>query len=93
VRVFEKSRIGEVEGYLRAAPESVSCRKELADLYAEDGQFDKAVAEYTKAIQFAPENKILYRKRGEAYQAIGETEKAETDFDEAKRLEQESDTR
>ena len=52
-------------------------------------QPEKAVAEFTKAIELDPENGELYQKRGDAYQAMGDSEKAEADYEEATRLTEE----
>ena len=52
-------------------------------------QPDKAVAEYTKAIELDPENGELYQKRGDAYQAMGDSAGAEADYEEVKRLTEE----
>lgn len=57
----------------------------LADLQ----QPERAVAEFTKAIELDPENGGLYQKRGDAYQAMGDLGKAEADYEEAKRLKEE----
>ena len=85
-RGFRKSRIREVEGFLKPSPNSLTWRKELAALYAEDGQHDKAVTEYSMAISLEPDNPDLYQNRGEAYQAMGDSDRAKADYEEAKRL-------
>ena len=54
---------------------------------------DKAVAEYSNAIQLDPDNPGLYQKRGDAYQAMGDSDRAEADYEEAKRLKEQKDAR
>lgn len=49
-------------------------------IYEEELYLNKAIEAYTKAIKFAPKNKDIYERRGNVYQYIGETEKAEADF-------------
>ena len=47
------------------------------------GQFDEAIAAYTKVIQLDPESVTAYSNRGEAYYAIGEYDKAIADYTKA----------
>jgi tetratricopeptide (TPR) repeat protein len=88
---LRKSRIREVEGYVKSSPKSRSCHKELANLYAEDKQYDKAIAEYSKLIQLEPEDPAHYQKRGDAWQATGDTAKAATDHEQATRLSEQTE--
>lgn len=48
--------------------------------------FDAAVAAFTEAIRLDPKDTTAYRNRGIAHQKIGETAKAEEDFEQAKKL-------
>ena len=43
------------------------------------GQFDEAIAAYTRVIELDPESVIVYGNRGEAYYSIGEYDKAIAD--------------
>jgi tetratricopeptide (TPR) repeat protein len=47
------------------------------------GQFDEAIAAYTKVIELDPESVIAYSNRGEAYYSIGEYDKAMADYTKA----------
>ena len=51
--------------------------------YAEQGQFDQAFQEYTKAIEVNPQYAMAYHNRGLAYRAIGQPNLAQKDFDKA----------
>ena len=44
------------------------------------GQFDEAIAAYTKVIELDPESVIAYSNRGEAYYSIGEYDEAIADY-------------
>ena len=52
----------------------------------EKGNYDKAIAEYTAAIQLDPEHALALIDRGTAWVAQGEFDKAIADCDEALRL-------
>lgn len=57
-----------------------------ARLYFEDGNYDKAIAICTKAIRLDPKYAKAYWDRGVAYKTIGDSKKANLDFDQAERL-------
>jgi tetratricopeptide (TPR) repeat protein len=57
--------------------------------YAEEGQYDKAIHEFTEAIRLDPKNADAYHQRGLAYDQQKEYDKAISDFTEALRLEHE----
>jgi len=40
----------------------------------------KAIADYTAALQLNPQTEMAHRARGQCYEALGETEKAQADF-------------
>ena len=44
------------------------------------GDCAKAIADYTAAIQMNPNIEDAHRRRGECYELLGETEKAQQDF-------------
>lgn len=54
--------------------------------YLRDGEFDKAIAEFTKEIQLDPASATTYGNRAGAYVAKGEFDKAIDDYTEAIRL-------
>lgn len=54
--------------------------------YSAAGQFDKAVADFTQALQLNPNDGILYIGRGNAYLQNGDFDHADADFDAAIRL-------
>ena len=47
------------------------------------GQFDEAIAAYTRAIELDPESVTAYSNRGEAYYSTGEYEEAIADYTKA----------
>ena len=50
------------------------------------GETEKAIADYTKAIELDRNDAAPYQNRGSLYQKMGETEKAKLDFAKAKEL-------
>jgi tetratricopeptide (TPR) repeat protein len=54
--------------------------------YGQQGRFDDAIAEYTKAIELGSNFAEAYRNRGNAYRALGEVQRAIADYAEAIRL-------
>ena len=54
--------------------------------YGEKGDFDKAIAAFTKAIELNPEFALAYNNRGAAYAEKGEIGKAINDYNEAIKL-------
>lgn len=57
------------------------------DQYAALKQYDKAIAEYTKSIQSAPDfARAAYESRAKVYEAIGKSDLAEADIVAAKQL-------
>lgn len=51
-----------------------------ADAYRVNGQQDKAIEDYTRAIAIIPKEPRLYLGRGKSYQAIGNLDRAIADF-------------
>ncbi len=54
--------------------------------YGQQGRFDEAIAEYTKAIVLDPNLAEAYGNRGNAWRALGEVQRAIADYAEAIRL-------
>ena len=54
--------------------------------YGQQGRFDEAIAEYTKAILLDSSLAEAYSNRGNAYRALGEVQRAIADYAEAIRL-------
>ena len=48
------------------------------------GEYDLAIADYTKAIELTPEYPFAYRARARAYRAKGDNDRALADFDKAR---------
>ena len=73
-----------VEDYYARAiaklPRSVYARQGRADAYRANGEFEKAIVDYTAAIQLAPNEAELYLGRGKCHQALNDPEKAAADF-------------
>ena len=51
-----------------------------------DGRFAEAPADFTRAIELDPQRPNAYRLRGIAYMNVGETAKAEVDYEKAGQL-------
>ena len=51
-----------------------------------DGRFAEAPADFTRAIELDPQRANVYRLRGVIYMDVGETTKAETDYEKAGQL-------
>jgi tetratricopeptide (TPR) repeat protein len=52
--------------------------------YYDKGEYDLAIADYTKAIELEPEYPFTYRARARAYRAKGDNDRAQADFDKAR---------
>ena len=68
--------------------------KETSEVYRNRGlcftivkMYDKAVLDFTRAIELPPGDKRLYRERGSAYWNLEEYEKAQADYEKALELE------
>jgi Zn-dependent protease/Tfp pilus assembly protein PilF len=57
-----------------------------ADAYLVNDQPEAGLADYDRAIQLAPSEAILYLRRGQAYQKLGNLENARDDFQRALKL-------
>jgi tetratricopeptide (TPR) repeat protein len=51
--------------------------------YSKKGQYDKAIADYTVAIELGPSNERIYQARASSYESIKEYDKAIGDLDKA----------
>ncbi|MHC4176521.1 MAG: tetratricopeptide repeat protein [Planctomycetota bacterium] len=68
------------------SPRQPSSEDDRGVTYLQDGEFDKAIAEFTKEIQLDPASATTYGNRAGAYVAKGEFDKAIVDYTEAIRL-------
>jgi tetratricopeptide (TPR) repeat protein len=64
-------------------PRSAYAHQGRADAYRINARHDKAVADYTRAIEIMPKEPRLYLGRGKSYQAMNQLEKAAVDFRQA----------
>jgi len=55
-----------------------------ADAYRINGEYERAISDYTSALELSPREAGLYLGRGKAYQALGERARAADDFRKAK---------
>ena len=55
-------------------------------IYADKGELDKSIADYTEAIRLKSSFAVAYFRRAAAYKAKGEKDKADSDLDQAKKL-------
>jgi tetratricopeptide (TPR) repeat protein len=54
-----------------------------ADAYRVNNQHEKAIADYSRAIELIPKEPFLYLRRGKSYSAINDTKNAVADFQKA----------
>ena len=54
-----------------------------ADAYRVNNEYEKAIADYSRAIEFMPKESRLYLGRGKSYVALNQSEKAIPDFRQA----------
>jgi tetratricopeptide (TPR) repeat protein len=52
-----------------------------ADAYRVNNEHEKAIADYTRAIEIMPKEPRLYLGRGQSYFALSDRQKAKTDFE------------
>ena len=57
-----------------------------ADGYRINGEYERAISDYTSGIELSPREAGLYLGRGKAYQALGERARAADDFRRAKEV-------
>ena len=68
-------------------PEDLDAYCDRGDLYKDIGEYQKAIDDYTKAIELNPEDANVHGDRAFAYKALGEHELAEKDQQTSKALE------
>lgn len=54
--------------------------------HAKKGEFERAIVDYTKAIEIEPNNADAYYRRSKAWLHLGETEKAKADMKTASKI-------
>ncbi|MBA7715772.1 hypothetical protein ES703_124830 [subsurface metagenome] len=57
-----------------------------AAAYLKKGDYDRAIADYTKMIELDPKWALDYTYRGDAYKEKGDSTRAEADYNKAKEL-------
>jgi tetratricopeptide (TPR) repeat protein len=57
-----------------------------SNAYAEKGEYDRAIADFDKAIKLKPKDAKAYSNRGNAYREKGDKERAIADYDKAIKL-------
>ncbi len=83
MQVYEDSLDWAEDYYARIIskqPASWLAHQGRADAYRINGQHEKAIADYTRAIELMPKEARLYLGRGKSYSALNEVEKAGKDF-------------
>ncbi len=78
--------LGLFENLAHTRPELVEPHVICGFCYWTQGKPEKAIDAYTKAIRLDPNQAAVYFRRGLAYCAKGENQKAETDLDKARQL-------
>jgi tetratricopeptide (TPR) repeat protein len=74
-----------IENNAKYSTENISHLNQ-GDMYSKNGDYDKAITEYTQAIRFDPNNDVAYTNRGLAYLRAGNYDKALKDFNKVIRL-------
>jgi tetratricopeptide (TPR) repeat protein len=64
---------------VRRDPADAKAYLSRADAYAMSGDLERAIADYSKAIELAPDNPTAYDKRGRAYARKGDYNSAMAD--------------
>ncbi len=54
--------------------------------YFNEGDLDRAIADFTEAIRLKPDMAVAYFNRGHAYKENGDKDKAEQDYERARAL-------
>ena len=67
-------------GKLQKNPRDIDAYNSRAVLYARKKEFDKALADYAKALEISPDNTMIYNNRGLLYEKMGSLDKAIADF-------------
>ncbi len=75
---YDKAKT-DIEKSLELDPDSGYIYDSLGELLLETGKYDEAIENFTRAIELGCNEIETYEKRAKAYEAIGETEKAEAD--------------
>ena len=70
-------------------PNDVNTYRNRGVAYILNGEYDKAIEDFSEAIDFDPKDAKAYGGRGEAYRKKGEFEKAAADEEKSKSLSQE----
>jgi tetratricopeptide (TPR) repeat protein len=55
----------------------------IEDIYGRKSQYDKAISDYSKAIEINPKSALTYNNRGNVYAAKGQYDKAISDYNKA----------
>jgi len=72
--------LDEINRYIARHPNDPFALVDRGSLYHDYGEYDKAIADFSKAIHIDPENYRAYHMRGMTYGTIGESERAIRDF-------------
>ena len=71
---------------LNSEPNDAEFYSSRGDAYSEKGDYDRAIADYTKAIELKPKLAVVYSNRGEAWLHLAEWDKARADLTNARDL-------
>lgn len=82
----EKNQIAEAEKKLAEDPKHIELVIALGRAQAAVWRYRDAIATYTRGIEIAPDNAMLYRHRGHRYISIRQFDKAIKDLDRASKL-------
>lgn len=80
VRTAAEYQIDQAKRNLVVNPQQADAHLQLAYAYQEDGKYDKALAEYAKALTIDPKNTAAYYNKGLIYERLGISDKALSAF-------------
>lgn len=86
----EKGVVAEAEKKLAADPQNIDLILALGKAQADVWRFQDAIATYTRGIEMAPDNPLLYRHRGHRYVTTRQFDKAVADLEKGDRLDSKS---
>ncbi len=69
----------DLEKYATLDPQDVTVHHNLGMIYLRTGKLDKSLISFNKAIAIKPEASVLYARRAQLYEAMGDMEKANAD--------------
>ena len=86
MRRFSNGKMGQRDKTLHRSGREYTPRIVTRNAYASKGDYDRAIADYNRAIQIDPDNAVAYNNRGIAYWRLNDKINARRSFQKAKEL-------